>query len=224
MSSTPGSGIYCFSVFSNKKWDMAMPSVTMAVAAGRGSLALCRQEKTSEFNGITRFRSGRTVVRRTCPEEIRLLLDTAQGAIGGVLASEAAVRRVAAQHPDALWTFIRNGRAVGCLAMLMLNEAGLEALLAEIIDFRDPAPSWLCNPAVPPAAIYVWGLMASPLAVDGVAEVILRLNASGYHLADIYAFQATEQGAGLMRRLGFGPLPGFSRKLFRYIRLANRSH
>src|SRR6266581_2358717 len=192
---------------------MAMPSVAAAVAAGRGSPALCRQEKTNEFNGVTRLRSGRTVVRRIRPEEIRPLLDTARGAIGGVLASELVV-----------WTFVRNGRSVGCLAMLMLNETGLEALLSEIIDFRDPAPGLLSNPTVPPAAIYVWGLMASPLAIDGVAKVILRLNASGYHLADVYAFQATEQGAGLMRRLGFEPLPGFSRKLFRYVRLANRPH
>ena len=201
-----------------------MPSVAAAVAAGRGSPALCRQDKTNEFNGVTRLRSGRTVVRRIRPEEIRPLLDTARGAIGGVLASELVVRRVAAHHPDALWTFVRNGRSVGCLAMLMLNETGLEALLSEIIDFRDPAPGLLSNPTVPPAAIYVWGLMASPLAIDGVAKVILRLNASGYHLADVYAFQATEQGAGLMRRLGFEPLPGFSRKLFRYVRLANRPH
>jgi hypothetical protein len=201
-----------------------MPSIANAIAGSRASLAPYRAEKKREFNGITRLRTGRTAVGRTHANEIAAHLKAARAAIGRVLASEEVVRRVAAHHPDALWSFYRNGRPVGCLAMLMLNDAGLEALLSDAIDLRDPPQDCLSDPTLPPRAIYVWGLIALPLAIDGVSEVILRLNAAGYRMADVYATQATDEGARLMRRLGFEPVPNVPRKLFRYVRLGNRVH
>jgi hypothetical protein len=138
------------------------------------------------------------------------------------MASEEVVRRIAAQHPDALWTFSRRDRVVGYLAMLMLNRLGLEALFSDRIDFRDPAPIFLANPCDAPAAIYIWGVLAPALAVDGVGEVMLRLKSAQYDSANIYAYQTTEHGARFQRRLGFEPVPGHPRNLYRYIRLANR--
>jgi hypothetical protein len=135
------------------------------------------------------------------------------------------VTRVVAQHPDSAWTFVRNGRVVGCLAMLMLNGTGLEALLADSgIDFRDPAPRFLAHPSDSPVAIYIWGLLAPALAIDGVGEVMLRLRSPKYDSADIYAFQTTVQGARFQGRLGFEPVPGHRRNLYRYVRLGNRVH
>jgi hypothetical protein len=203
---------------------MAMPSVSTAFAGGREFFAPCFERNRLEFQGVTGLRSGRTMVTRTCPDEIALILKAAQMAIGTAMAPEAVVRRVAAHHPDALWSFSRNERLVGCLAMLMLNEPGLEALLSDNMDFRDPASDFLADPAATPAGIYIWGILAPPLAVDGVAEVMLRLRSPKYDSVNIYAFQTTERGARLQRRLGFAPVIGHPRKLFQYVRLANRPH
>jgi hypothetical protein len=106
----------------------------------------------------------------------------------------------------------------------MLNRVGLEALLSDGIDFCDPAPSLLAPPHEAPAAIYIWGVMAPALAIEGVAEVMLRLRSPQYNSANIYAFQTTAQGARFQERLGFQPVPGHPRNLFQYIRLANRSN
>jgi len=138
------------------------------------------------------------------------------------MASEEVVRRVAAQNPNALWSFSRSDRLVGYLAMLMLNHLGLEALLRDRIDLRDPARTFLANSGDAPAAIYIWGVLAPPIAVDGVAEVMLRLKSAQYDSADIYAFQTTTHGARFQKRLGFELVAGHPRDLYQYTRLANR--
>jgi hypothetical protein len=161
-------------------------------------------------------------VRRTSRDDIGPLYREVQAAIGGKMASEEVV--IAAHHPDALWTFSRNDRLVGCLAMLMLNRVGLQALLSDRIDLRDPSPDFLANPHDAPAAIYIWVVLAPTFAVDGIAEVMLRLRSAQYDSANIYAFQTTARGARFQRRLGFEPVPGHPRNLHQYIRLCNRRH
>lgn len=202
-----------------------MPSVAAIVASGEGRFSPQSNHNLEEFQILMGLRSGRTAVRRTRIEEIGLLLGAARAAIGGAIASEAAVTRVIIRHPDAAWTFVRNGRLVGGLAMLMLNAAGFRALLSDrSIDLRDPAPELLAGRSDQPAAIYIWGLLAPPLAIDGVAEVMLRLRSAQYNSADIYAFRTTIQGARFQERLGFRAVPGHPRNLYRYIRFANRLH
>jgi hypothetical protein len=200
-----------------------MPSVTTAFAGDGNYVAPLFAENPQEFQAVIALRSGRTAVRRLRLDEIGPLLEAARTAIGTGMAAEEVVERVALQQPDALWAFTRNHRLVGCLALLMLNAAGVEALLSGGVDFRDPAPSFLAEAFDTPAAIYVWALLAPALAVDGVAEVMLRLRGPRYDSANIYAFQATHEGANLLRRLGFHPVSGCFRGLYQYVRLANRS-
>jgi len=203
MLSAPGSGSYWLWVFSIKKRGMAMPSVAVTTASGDTRSLPLRSENSVEFQSITALRPGRTVARRTTVDEIRPLLVAARTAIGADIASEAVVTRVVTQHPDSAWTFVRKGRLVGGLAMLMLNAAGLEALLSDSsIDFRNPAAHLLADRCDSPAAIYIWG-------VDS---------------ADIYAFRNTVQGARFQERLGFQAVPGHPRNLYRLVRLANRLH
>jgi hypothetical protein len=225
MLSAPVSGTYWLWVFSIKKRGMAMPSVAATTASGDTRLLPLRSDNSVEFQCVTALRSGRTVARRTTVEEIRPLLVAARTAIGADIASETVVTRVVTQHPDSAWTFVRNGRLVGGLAMLMLNGAGLEALLSDSsIDFRDPASHLLADRCDSPAAIYIWGVLAPALAIEGVAEVMLRLRSPQYDSADIYAFRNTVQGARFQERLGFQVVPGHPRNLYRLVRFANRLH
>ena len=202
-----------------------MPSVATTVASGEGRFSPQSYENLEEFQVVKALRSGRTAVRRTRVEEVGLLLAAARTAIGGAIASEAVVTRVVAQNPDSAWTFIRRGRLVGGLAMLMLNVAGLRALLLDSsIDFQDPARELLVRPSDAPAAIHIWGVLAPALAIDGVGEVMLRLRSPQYNSADLYAFRTTIQGARFQERLGFQAVPGHARNLYRYVRFANRLH
>ncbi len=200
-----------------------MPSVMTAFAGGGDYVAPFFARNPQEFQRVIALRSGRTAVRRLRLDEIGPLLEAARTAIGTGMAAEEVVERVVLQQPDALWAFTRNQRLVGCLALLMLNAAGVEALLSGRVDFRDPAPIFLAEAFDTPAAIYVWALLAPALAVDGVAEVMLRLRGPRYDSANIYAFQATDGGANLLRRLGFHPVSGCCRGLSQYVRFANRS-
>jgi len=139
-------------------------------------------------------------------------------------ATRDVVARVVAQNPDSLWVVVREGLLVGCSAFMMLNDYGLSALISGDIDMRDPAPSYLTPAGEKPAAIYVWALASPSVAADGIAKIIMRLQSPPYERADLYASPATSAGLRFLRALGFEPIPGHPRNLFRYIRLVNRQH
>ena len=125
------------------------------------------------------------------------------------------------QNPDSLWVFIRDGKFVGCAAMLMLNRNGLDALIADNIDIRDPDPSLLTAAGAPPAAIYIWALASLRYTADGIAKVIERLQMPPFGHSNIYARPATREGLRFLRALCFEPIAEHH-NLFRYERLANR--
>jgi len=166
---------------------------------------------------------GATTVREVLPEEIAPLLALAETLIGGELASEGVIRRVVAWRPDSLWTFLRDGRVVGGLAMLMLNAQGRNALLAARMDTRDPPMELVARAEENPAAIYLWAL-AHLSASDGVLKMLVRLQSPPYNRANLYAVPYTMSGSRFQQRWGFRPVPGHPRQLAQYIRLANRPH
>jgi hypothetical protein len=192
------------------------------------SATLCAPQRTPrlrDFDLVVAPRFGRTVARRARLGEIGATLVTASAAIDRMRsATREVVARVVAHNPDSLWVFVRDGLLVGCSAMMMLNEKGLSALLAGEIDMRDPAPAYLTAAGDRPAAIYVWALASPSVAADGIAKIIMRLQSPPYERADLYASPATRAGLRFMRALGFEPIPGHPRNLFRYIRLVNRQH
>jgi hypothetical protein len=192
------------------------------------SPAFCAPQRAArlrDFDLVVPPRFGRTVARRARPGEIGPTMAAAATAIDHMrAATRDVVARVASQNPDSLWVFIREGLLVGCSAMMMLNEDGLEALLSGAIDIRDPAPAYLTAAGDRPAAIYVWALASPSVAADGIAKIIFRLQFPPYERADVYASPATKAGLRFTRALGFEPIPGHPRNLFRYIRLVNRQH
>ena len=202
-----------------------MTSIATAFASDRAPCAqLPARRAPKEFDHVRAPRRPRLHVRRAEAGDIPELLRSAEAEIGAALASERAVTAIAAAHPDALWVFLRDGRIVGGFAMLMLDEAGLAALLADRIDLRQPSTALLARPGEAPAAIYVWAVLGRALAAEGIATVIERLQAPPYGSADIFALPASAHGLRLMRSLGFRPMPGHGRGLHVYVRLANRSH
>lgn len=183
------------------------------------------QQPVKDFDRVMPPRFSRTVARRARPGEIGATMATATNAINRMrAATRDVVARVVSQNPDSLWVFTREGLLVGCSALMMLNADGLAALLSGHIDIRDPAPAYLTPAGDRPAAIYVWALASPLVAADGIAKIIMRLQAPPYERADLYASPATSAGLRFTRALGFEPIPGHPRNLFRYIRLVNREH
>jgi hypothetical protein len=201
------------------------------MSTGAGTLAsrpLCAPQRTPgprDFDHVLAPRFGRTVARRVRRGEIGPTLATAAAAIDRLrAASRDVVVRVVAHNPDSLWVFTRHGTLVGFMAMMLFNEEGLEALLGDRVDVRDPSTEHLAAAGVPPAAIYFWAMASPAIAADGIAKVIMRLQAPPYGRADLYTYPATADGLRFARAFGFDPIPGHPRNLLRYIRKINREH
>jgi hypothetical protein len=201
-----------------------MGSVATAVALGTGLVAPHHLENTKEFDRIVAPEAGQTAVRRAAARELGGSLRVVANAIKCTTVSEEVLRKVIYKQEDTLWIFTRNEQLVGCFAMLMLNDTGREALLRDAIDVLDPPSNFLVPTGAEPAAIYVWAVVGRSLAADGVAKVIVHLQSGPYKFADVYACPATKDGLRFMKRLGFEPVPGHPRNLFKYVRLANRLH
>lgn len=188
------------------------------------SFALQRGARVGkEFDLVTVPGRQRLEANRAGADDISVLLESAKVAMGVTLARKDVVARIACDNPDCIWVFRRHGRLAGGFAMLMLNNDGLSALLADRLDFAAPAAALLAPYGTRPAAIYVWAVLGASVAAEGIARVIARVQQYPYELADIFATAATDDGLRFMRGLGFRPVAGHPRALHRYVRLVNRA-
>jgi hypothetical protein len=196
---------------------MALPST----ARHDDHCALQYKGRTKEFDLVS-VRANRTLARPATLGDVRAAVATVGDAIKGVhTAAPQVVGRVVMQNPDSLWVFVRDAKFVGCVAMLMLNRKGLDALVADSIDIRDPDPRLLAPAGAEPAAIYIWALASLRHTADGIVKVIQRLRMPPFRRSDIYARPATAEGLRFLWVLCFEPISG-QHNLFRYERLANR--
>jgi hypothetical protein len=199
-----------------------MAPVATAVASAR-VVAPQQNRRTRELDHAKYPQFGATQVRKARPEDIGPLLRLAEALMESELAKEETVLRVVDWRPDSLWTFSRENRVVGGIAMLMLNSEGLNTLLAGTMDMHDPEVRFLANCFETPAGIYLWGL-AHLSASDAVLKMLVRLRSPPYASINLYAVPFTLSGLRFQQRWGFQPIPGHPRHLSQYVRLANRPH
>ena len=114
------------------------------------------------------------------------------------------------------------GRAglVGVFAMLLLNERGLDALLAGRFDASRPDTDLLTRPGEPVAAIYFWAIATPGFAVDAFRVVSRWLQSPPYASADIYTRGSTAAGTRFAIKIGFKPFADIG--LYRFQRQRNR--
>ena len=120
------------------------------------------------------------------------------------------VRRVVSQNPDSLWAIARKDRfdashpsADGFVAFLMLNDAGLNRLVAGEFDALDPDPKCLASQNERPAAIYVWALHARGTLAAGISLVFEKISSPKYAGVDLYARAVTPDGHRFLEAIGF---------------------
>jgi hypothetical protein len=97
---------------------------------------------------------------------------------------------------------------VGCCALLLLNQSGIEALLDGSLSIAEPSQSHLVRAGETAAAIYIWALCTRRTAVAAIGNAMQWLRQPMYARADLYARPATPEGKKLMIRAGFQALLG----------------
>ena len=124
------------------------------------------------------------------------------------LAANEVVQRVAAANPDSFWAIARRrgsdaAEPRGLIALLLLNEPGVDALLTGSLDTRNPPPEYLVGQHERPAAIYGWLIHTKGTLAPGLALVMEKLQAPLYRGVDIFCRASTDDGAAYFDALGF---------------------
>ncbi len=153
----------------------------------------------------------RVVAFTPCGDDVAVLLERAGEDIGP-LAPAAVVHRVMSHNPDCFWAFARRGRydaanpkGEGFIAFLMLNDAGMKALVSGRLNPRDPAPEFLTRQNERPAGMYTWAVHARGGVAAGVPLIMQKLETPVYSGVDVYARGVTPDGKRFLEMLGFEP-------------------
>lgn len=141
------------------------------------------------------------------PAELPELIALAQRLIPPLAAAEEAIGRVYRRNPDSIWAVRRPSGPVGVFAMLLLNQAGAEAMLAGRFDVTDPPTDLLTARGERAAAVYLWAIATPGVAIEAFKVVSLWLRAPAYAEADILTRTTTPSGARFAANIGFEPLP-----------------
>jgi hypothetical protein len=169
-----------------------------------------------DFDEMALLPARHVVARPAKPEEISGLTKLAAEAIPALAAAEPVVRRVHRHIPDSIWAVAnRQGQPVGVYAMLLLNRAGLGALLAGDFDSADPLNVHLAEQGERVAAVYLWAIVTPGLAIEAFRVISLWLRSPKMRGADIYTRPTTQAGLRLSVRLGFEPISEIGLYCFR---------
>lgn len=125
-----------------------------------------------------------------------------------MIASNIVARRVAYHNPDCFWAIRRktgdgDEAPRGFAAFLMLNEAGIDALIRGALDATDPPTHYLVGQHERPAAIYVWLVHAKGMLTPALGLVMEKLKTPLYRDVDLIARAVTAEGSQFNDSLGF---------------------
>ena len=151
-------------------------------------------------------------VRMTRPEGEQDYADVhnlAVAELGSGLASLEEIKRVDALTDAAIWTVKRHGVVTGFLAPLALTKLGRDALIENTFDAAHIEQSWVARMGEPLAGFYCWCYAGKDQVTRGALVLGLR-TLIDRHFPDLPFFgrDSTEQGARIMRHLGFAPFDG----------------
>ena len=139
--------------------------------------------------------------------ELDGLIALAGRLIPPLAAAAPAIHRVHRRNPNSIWAARREGTAVGVVALLILNQAGLDALNSGSLDTTEPSVEWLASAEESAEAIYFWAVATPGFAVESLRSISRWLTAPRYALADLYTRTTTPSGTRLTVNLGFKMIP-----------------
>jgi len=155
------------------------------------------------------------------PASAREMLDlmaVARRQIPGLNASVVELARYQRHDPETLLALKRHGKLLGGIAFFYLNECGLNALLTDRIDLRDPDRGFLCRPDQNVSAIYMRAFGGYWRVSAALGNIAAYLRQPRFNGADYFAQPATDAGRRLLIALGFRSISGGRSDLWRYQR------
>ena len=153
--------------------------------------------------------------------EIPALAALAREMVPGVQLKAAELAAYCRFNRRTAFTFARNGHLLGGIAFLFLNDAGLDALILDEIDLRQPEQRYLAATDDVPAAIYWWALAAKGRGIGGLGQIARLFGSPQYSQVDFYAQPSSREGTRMATALGFERVPSWQPDLWTYCRTAN---
>ncbi|MBR0705963.1 hypothetical protein [Bradyrhizobium liaoningense] len=150
--------------------------------------------------------------------EIAALSEMAHRLVPGVQIGTAELAKYYTFDPQSILTFSRNGRLLGGMAFLFLNDRGHDALLLDEICLTAPETHYLASAREDVAAIYIWAIAATGRGIAGLGKAAAHLRQVRFRGADCYAQPSTVAGRDIMRATGFEPIASFQADLWCYER------
>ncbi len=142
------------------------------------------------------------------PHEFAAVHDLGAGLIGQGVASEQSLRRVYNRQRCGFYVTREEGQVTGAMALVMLNEAGFDAVRTDNFDANTPDTAHEILPGEAPRAVYGWGIAAatrdSARAIVTCCWALLDTIPRPFFLR-----VATEAGRRLLAdKMDFAPWPG----------------
>lgn len=151
----------------------------------------------------------RLVVFTPNATEAARLWEQARHDIAGLTTTDV-VQRVMTQNPDSFWAIARRETfkadaptGDGFMAFLMLNQAGVRALISGELNTKNPSAKYLCVQSEKPSGIYIWGVHARGALSGGMSLTFEKIWSPRYSDVDIYARAVTADGERTLEYLGF---------------------
>ncbi len=157
-------------------------------------------------------------VRLARYSELSILSDMAHCLVPGVEVTEPILRSYFTLDPQCILTFNRQGKLLGAIAFLYLNDRGHDALVLDEISLTHPDSRLLAGPDDEVSAIYMWAIATTGRGIAGLGKAAAHLRTPRYVNADCFAQPSTQAGRDLLIATGFRQIPSFQPDLWCYER------
>jgi predicted GNAT family N-acyltransferase len=139
---------------------------------------------------------------------VEAVMAKARLAIPGLAATDD-VQRILHFNPDCMFAVARKSKfdsarpsAEGFIAMLPLNELGLQLLALDALNTKNPDTKLLAKPGERPAGIYMWGVYAPGPLAAGMALFMEEIATPQYAGINLYSRPNTDIGRRFNQVLG----------------------
>jgi|GEM_PF-2973169 len=175
-----------------------------------------------EFDLLKPCKNTKINFNRVSDCNLEEVINVSKANIPNSISDVLLIKKIIQHNNDNVFCFTRNQRVVGFCAMLMLSPLGLERLLLDEFDGKNPDFKCLSKTEENTAAIYMWGLVASGFAIEGVRHMSQFLQQSKYKTINFFSRPNTDAGVRININLGFKPVENAEGDLYRYVRIVNR--
>lgn len=162
--------------------------------------------------------TARVEVRPARSVEIPAIAAMARSMVPGVQIGEQGLRQHHLHDDECILVFAQQGRLLGGMAFLFLNERGHDALMSGELSPTNPDFGLLAASDEQVAAIYIWAIGAVGRGIAGLGKIAAHLRQPRYVNANCFAQPSTGAGRDLMIATGFRPIASSQPDLWCYRR------